>query len=117
MPLVNLVMTELKVKLPQDVKPIMLTGFESLGRNHELQRLSGALGTLGQLLPNGEHLEYLNKPELIERIMNASRVDMHGLLKSEQEVQKGRQQAQQDEVMKNIAPQIAEAAKQQKEQQ
>lgn len=111
MPIVNLIMSDLGIKLPEDVKPIMLTGFESLGRNHELRRLSSALGTLGQLLPNGEHLEYVNKPELIERVMNASRVDMSGLLKSKEEVQKQRQQTQENQVMEKVSPQIAEAAK------
>lgn len=117
MPLVKLIMKKLKVKLPKEVKPIMVTGFESLGRNHELRRLSGALGTLGQLLPNGEYLEYITIPELIGRVFNASRVDMSNLVKSEQQVEANRAQERENQVLQDLGPQIAEVAREKANQQ
>lgn len=111
MPLVNLVMAKMRIKLPKDVKPIVVAGFEALGRTHELRKLETGMGILGQMYPQGEHKAWLNVGETISRVLTACRVDQSGLVKSKEQVAKEAEQERVNQAMTNMAPQIVDAVK------
>lgn len=81
----------------EPVKPSIVTGFEALGRTHELNRFraffADVIGTFGP-----EALQYMRLGEGIQTFATQHNVDVSDLLKSDEEVAQ-EQQAQQQQAM------------------
>ena len=85
--------------LPKGVfKPVITTGLEALGRGHDMMKLDEFLAGLMNM---PEALQYLNVGEYIRRRGTAIGIDMEGLIRSDEEIEAQRQQAQQMEMMQS----------------
>lgn len=98
-------------RLPNEVKPMITTGLEALGRGHDLQRLQIFFQHLAPL--GGETLMlYMNLGDYIKRVGTALGIDMKGLVRSQKEVDAQRQQAQMQELTQALGPKFMEMLKQ-----
>jgi hypothetical protein len=105
--------------MPAGVEPTISTGFEALGRGHDLQKLNIFLQ---QLAPLGEQAigTYLQVDEYIARVAIALGIDKNGLITPQEAVEQMQAQAQQQgmvqmlmeklgpEAMKQMGPQFME---------
>ena len=116
LPLLKRVMARMQRQgnLPQmpgdQIKPMLSTGLEALGRGHDLSKLDNFIQGL---MPLGAELlnQWINMGDYLTRRGTALGIDMAGLVKSEEQRQQETQQAQQaqqqmmmQEAMKNSAP-------------
>jgi hypothetical protein len=96
-------------KLPEGtVEPVIITGFEALGRGNDANKLATFLQTATQILGPEAVLGYTNASDVLKRLGVGFGIDMKGLIKTEEQVQQERQQAQQAqqqaEMMKAATP-------------
>ena len=83
-------------KLPEGtVEPVIITGFEALGRGNDANKLATFLQTATQILGPEAVLGYTNASDVLKRLGVGFGIDMKGLIKTEEQVQQERQQAQQ----------------------
>lgn len=116
LPLVGLIMA-LMVRentlpsLPNNtISPSIVTGLDALGRNHELGRLDEYLMGIGQLLGPETLQMYVNTGEYLRRRASALDIAPEGLIRSDDEVDQMRQQAQQASLVQAAAPNAVKAA-------
>jgi len=95
--------------LPDGVaKPTIVTGLEALGRGHDLTKYDMLLKALAPLGP--EVLgQYMNVGDYITRIGTALGIDLDGLVKTQEQLEKERAEAQQQQQQQMMA-QMAEKA-------
>jgi len=91
------------------VKPVIVTGLESIGRSHDLDKIRLFFDELTRLATiDPEVARYLHTGEWINRIGTALAVPQKGLVRDGEEVQaeiqKERQDAQRAELMSRAAP-------------
>jgi hypothetical protein len=90
---------EKQKKLPQlpkgTVEPVIVTGFEALGRGNDANKLATAYQTLASIFGPEAVVTYTNIPDAIKRIMTGFGIDQKGLIKPAEQVQQEQQQAQQ----------------------
>lgn len=86
--------------LPPQVKPVIVTGLEAIGRGQDSIKLTRFVGAIAQT-PGAE---YINWGDFTTRLGTAEGIDMGGLVKSEEEVQQARQAAMQAQMMSQVAP-------------
>lgn len=105
LPLVQVVMGQMEASgklpvLPQDdIKPVIVTGLEALGRGQDLQKLELFLQGIQQLGPEGQ--QYLNVPDWLTRFGTALSIDMDGLVKTQEQIQQEQAQAMMQQVLQN----------------
>lgn len=115
MPLVNRLMDRMAKagrlpKLPKKiVKTTIVTGLEALGRGHDLNKLDSFIQGAAQLLGDG-FATYVNMSDYLKRRATSLGIDVEGLIKSEEEIQMEQQQAAQQAMAQQVAPNIANAA-------
>lgn len=114
LPLVGLVMSSLQKqkkmpKLPKEVKPVVVTGVEALGRGQDLNKLATFLQYLQPLGPQVIQQE-MKINDYINRLGASLGIDMLGLMKTEEEKQaeqqammEQQQQAMLDQTMAGMA--------------
>ena len=96
LPLIELVIDrmievgEIKPEADGVIKPIILTGFEALGREQELVRVQAFIQLIAQL--GEEQLDYINIPELVVMTKNALSITGDNLVRKEDEVRRIRAQ-------------------------
>lgn len=92
--------------IPKEIKPIITTGLEALGRGHDLNKLDMFIK---QLQPLGEETvgAYLRVDNYITRVGTALGLDTDGLVNSQEEVQQLQQQSMIAQGMLGSAPGIA----------
>lgn len=130
LPLMRLILNELQAqkrvpKLPKEVKPVIVTGIEALGRGQELGKLSTLLQYLA---PLGADViaKQINIGDYIKRVVSSLGIDALGLLKTEEQIAQEAQEAQQaqqqqltDQTMAQMAqkatPELTKQAGQQQE--
>ena len=104
---------------PNMVRPAISTGFDAIGRNHDLVRLNGVLNDIGMLAQlNPEAAAYLNIPGLVATIFEGHSVSAEGKMKKPEQVQQEQQAAQQqaqqaqatEQVMGGVASAIPDIA-------
>lgn len=96
-------------EMPKDVvKPMIVTGLEALGRGQDLQKYTSLLELLGKLGPTA--MAYLNMGDLIKRGGTALMIDMGGLIKTDEEMAQGQQQAQQQAQQQSMMDMAGKAA-------
>lgn len=115
MPLVNRLMDRMSKtgrlpKLPKKiVKTTIVTGLEALGRGHDLNKLDSFIQGAAQLL--GEDFStYVNMSDYLKRRATSLGIDVEGLIKTEEEIQFEQQQAAQQAMAQQVAPNVATAA-------
>ena len=83
-------------QLPKDsVEPIIITGFEALGRGNDANKLATFLKTAAAILGPEAVIGYTNVSDALKRLGTGFGIDMKGLIKTKEEVQQEQQQAQQ----------------------
>lgn len=98
--------------IPKDVvKPVIVTGLESIGRSHDLDKIRLFFDELTRLAAIDPELgRYIHTAEFINRIGTALAIPQKGLVRSEEEVmaemQQQEQQAQQAALMQTAAPNV-----------
>jgi len=108
-PLAELVVDDMRKKnalppLPA-VELTIVTGFDALGRGHDLARLQTFLQNI---TPMGEQAIqlYINVANYIERVAAALGMDTSGLVKTEEEVAQAQQNGQMMGLLEKLGPQI-----------
>jgi len=97
--------------LPKDtVKPIIVTGFEALGRGNDANKLATFLQTSAQIVTPQGVLQYLQVGETLKRLGVGFGIDMKGLIKSDEDVQAAAQQQQQMAMMSDMAGKLGPTA-------
>ena len=101
--------TEKLPQLPEGVvEPVIITGFEALGRGNDANKLATFLQTATQILGPEAVTGYVNTSDVLKRLGVGFGIDMKGLIKTEEQVQQERQefqrQQQQAEMMKAATP-------------
>lgn len=92
-------------KLPSsDVKPVIVTGLEALGRGNDRNKLVRFLATLSTALGPAAVPQFINVGEVITRIGIADGIDMKGLVKTEEEIAQVNQQAQMQALISKLGP-------------
>jgi len=95
--------------LPEGVaKPTIVTGLEALGRGHDLTKYDMLLKALQPLGPE-VLAQYMNVGDYITRIGTALGIDLDGLVKTEEDIQRERAEAQQQQ-QQQMMSQMAEKA-------
>ena len=84
------------------VKPVIITGFDAIGRGHERTKLLGFLADVQQAL-GPEAMQDFNRQGLIKKLANAGAIDLDGLLRDPQEMQAEQQQQMRQQVMSEAA--------------
>jgi hypothetical protein len=83
-------------KLPKGtVEPVIITGFEALGRGNDANKLATFLQTAASILGPEAVVGYTNVSDALKRLGTGFGIDMKGLIKTQEEVQQEQQQAQQ----------------------
>lgn len=107
LPLINILMrqmTKLKKlpKIPKEIKPVITTGLEALGRGHDLNKLNAFVN---QLQPLGEETlaTWLEVGNYITRVGTALGIDTEGLVKTSEAVEQAMQQRQQMALLQSSA--------------
>lgn len=83
---------------PELVRPVVSVGLAAVGRSNDLEkvvRFVSTIAELGNAIGQQEVTMRVNGSELIRRLASSMGVDTNGLIKSDQEVDAERQQAQQ----------------------
>jgi len=96
-------------KLPEGtVEPVIITGFEALGRGNDANKMATFVQTLTNTLGPEATAQYINISDFAKRLGVGFGIDMKGLVKSQDEVQQEQQQAaqqqQQAEILKAATP-------------
>ena len=98
-------------KLPKDsVHPSITTGIDALGRGHDLDKLDMFLGGVLQTFGPEAVAEYIHIGDYLTRRATALGIDSKGLVKSEEELQQEREQAEemhQQDQMQNMGGDMA----------
>lgn len=95
-------------KLPESVKPMIVTGAEALGRGNDLAKLETATAKAAQVNPEA-FMQRLNSGEYFRRVFTAVGVNTSGLLKTDEEVAAEQQQMQAQAMLQQALPQAVNA--------
>lgn len=91
-------------KLPKDIKIVITTGLEALGRGHDLNRIRMFISDVAQLSEQG--MARVNYGNLIERLATAHGIDPEGLIKSEAQYQAEQKAAMQMQMIQSMGPEV-----------
>lgn len=114
LPLVRRIMAILKSNniypnLPQeDLTPVITTGYEALGRGHDLQRLmmfKNAVMELGE-----QAVGLIDFSNYLERVALSLGLEVGGLLKTPEQMEQEAQAGQMNDIVQQTAPQVLSAA-------
>lgn len=95
--------------LPAQVKPVITTGLDAIGRGNDRNKLSQFIGTLAQMDP-AVIQTYVNMGDLIKRLGVADGIDMKGLIKPQAQIDAEQQQAKQMQVMQSAMEKLGPGA-------
>lgn len=97
--------------LPKSVKPMVVTGLQALGRNHELNRLLTFSRAAQELLgPNA--LSRINAGEAMRRVATALGVDAEGLVMTDDQVAEMEGAAREQAMVEKLGPEVIRARSQ-----
>jgi len=111
-PLVRLVLNRLEgdafPRLPEGtIQPVITTGLEALGRNHEQQKLRAFLMDVTETFGPEVAARWVNAGEYIKRAAINIGIDTDGLIKSEQQVQQEIEQERQAQMAQQATGPVA----------
>lgn len=93
-------------KIPENVKPAIVTGFAALGRGHDAEKLMRFLEKVERLLANPALAQKLNVDELISRFAVADGIDVNGILLPQAVQAESADNAQGMELIKQMGPEV-----------
>ena len=97
-------------KLPhlpkKTVKPVIITGFDAIGRGHERTKLLGFINDLKMSIGEGV-MEFMNVPGFIKKLANVDAIDLDGLMRDPAEVAAEKQAQMRQQVMSEAAVKAA----------
>jgi hypothetical protein len=114
LPMVNIILGNLQEAgeidpLPEQVKPVIVTGLDAIGRGHDLARLDNFIaGALQQMGP--EVLQFINVGVYLRERATALGIDTEQLIKSDEQLQQEQQQQQQQEALQAVGPELIKNA-------
>lgn len=103
-------------KMPDDagVEPTIVTGFEALGRGHELNRIRGLFADIANTFGPETLQRYVKIGDALKKFSNGHNVDIEDLFKTDEDVKaeiaQEQQQAMQQQALINAAGPAAGAA-------
>ena len=113
MPLVDIILGNMQdggrsPELPEEVRPVVVTGLAAIGRGHDLRRLDeflhGALQTFGP-----EVAQYVNVGIYLQQRATALGIDTAELIKSQEQLAQEQQQANAAKLTSDLAPSLIKA--------
>lgn len=87
----------------QFVQPHITTGIDAIGRGNDRARLTQFLQTVSAAIGPDQFLQYINPSELIRRFAASDGIDAKGLVKTQQELEAERAEAQKVQLQQAIA--------------
>lgn len=87
----------------------IVTGVEALGRGNDRNKLVGYMRTLYETLGNTV-AQVVNVGELCKRLAIADGIDIEGLIKSPEDMQREQQQSQMSQLTDRVAPEVVRQA-------
>lgn len=102
--------------LPRSVKPMVITGLQALGRNHELNRLL-TFSRAAQELLGPQALGRINGGEAMRRVATALGVDAEGLVLTDDQVSQAAQAEREQALAERLGPEVIRARASQQPQQ
>ncbi|KKL45795.1 hypothetical protein LCGC14_2352050 [marine sediment metagenome] len=96
-------------KLPKNigVEPTIITGFEALGRGHELNRIRTLFADIAATFGPEVLKEYVKIGDALRKFATGHNVDIEDLFKTEDEVAKARAEARQQEMQRMMLEKAA----------
>jgi hypothetical protein len=96
-------------RIPEEagVKPTIVTGFEALGRGHELNRIRGLFADIANTFGPEILHRYVKLGDALKKFANGHNVDIEDLFKTDDEVQEEVQQERQQAMAAQIAANAA----------
>ncbi len=93
-------------KFPGSVRPMIVTGLEALGRNHDLIKLDDFISDMAQKFGPEALPKYINVGDYFKRRATALGIETKGLLKTTEEIAQEEQAAQQSQALQSVAPNL-----------
>lgn len=91
-------------KVPEaGMEPVIVTGFDALGRGHELNRIRHMFADIAATFGPEILQEYVKINGALKKFANGHNVDLEDIFKTDEEVQAERQQAQQQAMAQQMA--------------
>ncbi len=88
--------------IPKELKKFIditiVSGIGALDRTEDLQKVSGALSVLQNMLGPSQVAQYLNTQALFRHVFSSAGVSIQGLIKTEEQIQQEQQQAMQQQM-------------------
>ena len=115
-PTVELCLEDMRVRgeipaiITKATMPVIITGVDALGRNHEAQALDEFLMRLAQVIGPENLGRYLHGDELAKRLAAGSDIDPKGLVKTKDELAAEQQQAAARQMTQALGPNAVKAA-------
>lgn len=95
-------------KVPEaGMEPIIVTGFDALGRGHELNRIRAMFADIANTFGSEILAEYVKINGALKKFANGHNVDLEDIFKTDEEVQQERAQAVQQQAMAQMAQSAA----------
>ena len=88
--------------LPEDIKPVITTGFDALGRGHDLQKLRMFSSILGETFGPEELKVRISVEEFANRVAASLGIHTDGMVKTDEEVADAQQQQQAMQMMESM---------------
>jgi hypothetical protein len=98
-------------KLPEGIVMNVIAGLEGVGRGQDREALIMFMTTIQQTLPPEMVMTYLNPEEAIKRLAASMGIETLNLIKSDEERQAEKQQAQQEAMQASLVNQAGQLAK------
>lgn len=96
--------------LPDEVKPVIVTGFAALGRGHESEKLLRFIEKIERVLANPAIGQKIDVDKFITRMAIADGIDINDLLIPKQTQVANAEQAQQTAMAQTLAPEMIKQA-------
>jgi hypothetical protein len=115
-PTVELVLEDMRVRgeipavITKATMPVIITGVDALGRNHEAQALDEFLARLNAALGPDAVTRFIHADELATRLAAGSDVDPKGLVKTKDELAAEQRQAAAMQTVEALGPNAVKAA-------
>jgi hypothetical protein len=110
LPVVKRIMVQMQKEraipaLPENIiAPKIITGLEALGRGSDFQKLRALIAETAQEFGPDAIAEYINVGAYMHRVATALQIDIEGIVRSEEEVQKSREERMRAELAAKLGP-------------
>lgn len=92
--------------LPRNVRPVIITGLEALGRGHDLQKLRTFIGVATEMLGPENVQRAVTVSDALTRVATAIGLNTKGLIKTEQQMAAEQQSAMMQQMIQQFGPEV-----------